>query len=96
MSEHPSPYFDQEPPQVPIVGMIADFDDSPSYELDARALFKTARGYLLVEVSGCSCWPDRGGTTQTYFTRKADADKALAPWPQLKDAVQAADWKVPA
>ena len=94
MSDYPSPYFDQDTPEVPILGMIAEYDTSPSYELDARALFKTAHGYLLVEVSGCFCWPDRGGTTQTHFTRRADADKALAAWPELKDLVQAAGWKV--
>lgn len=91
-----SPYFDQEEPTVPVVGLIADYDWSPSWELAAAALFKSKPGYLLVEVSGCSCWPDRGGTTQTHLHSKAEVDKALAHLPELKDKIQAADWKVAA
>lgn len=61
-----SPFFDQEPPDVPVVRMIADNDISASYELDAAAVFACERGFLVVSVSGCSCWPDRGGTAQQF------------------------------
>ena len=90
------PYFDQEKPEVPILGKIADYDKSEPYELDAAAVFKTKTGYLIVEVSGCSCWPDRGGTTQTHHTRRADVDKHLinANLATLRDACQHAQWKV--
>ena len=49
-----SPFFDQEGPEVKIDGLIASMDDSPSWELDAKAVFKAGRHYLVVEVSGCS------------------------------------------
>lgn len=89
------PYFDQEDPQVPILGMIADSDQSADYELDAAAVFACERGYLVVEVSGCSCWPDRGGTTQTHCPEKADVDKCLSGrWPGLLADCQEVRWEV--
>ena len=94
MNEYP-PYFDQENPQVDISGMIADLDVSQPYELDARAVFKASKGYLVVSVSGCSCWPDRGGTSQKYCPTKADVDRELrGQWASLLDACQSANWKV--
>lgn len=87
------PYFDQEKPERPIERFIADFDDSEPYELSAYALFTcVGGGYLLVRVSGCSCWPDRGNTSQTYCEDKAAASRAMNGTPQLMDAVQAANW----
>jgi hypothetical protein len=89
-----SPYFDQEGPEVPVVGMIADLDLSQPYELDAMAVFETGRGYLVVRVSGCSCWPDRGGTDQTVCETKSDVDREVTgAWVELLDACQAAGWK---
>ena len=89
-----SPYFDRESPQIPIVGMIADLDISPSYELNAMAVFKAKIGYLVVSVSGCSCWPDRGGTEQTTCRRKSDVDKKLTgDFRELLDKCQAKNWK---
>jgi hypothetical protein len=89
-----SPYFDQERPEIEIVGMIADRDCSRSYELDAAAVFKVkTTGYLVVFVSGCSCWPNRGTTTQVICKRKSDVDKALTGWSELLDDCQANKWK---
>ena len=46
-----SPYFDQEKPQISLLGMIASLDVSPSYELDAAAVFIAVdRKYLVVFV----------------------------------------------
>jgi hypothetical protein len=90
-----APYFDQEDPQVPVTGMIADLDDSHPWELDSAAVFKAAKGYLVVIVSGCSCWPDRGTTRQTVCPRKSDVDKALSGnWRELLDKRQSVSWKV--
>ena len=73
-----SPYFDQDKPEIEITGMIADLDMSQPYELDAAGVFKIkSGGYLVVFVSGCSCWPDRGSTTQIICKRKSDVDKEL-------------------
>jgi len=90
-----SPYFDQESPEIPITGMIADLDCSQPYELDAAAVFKAvSAGYLVVFVSGCSCWPDRGSTTQTICKRKSDVDKVLRNgWHELLDKCQSQGWK---
>jgi hypothetical protein len=90
-----SPFFDQESPEVGIKGMIAVYDQSQPYELDAMAVFKAVgKGYLVVRVSGCSCWPDRGGTYQTVCNTKHEVDKACAGWSKLLDACQQANWKV--
>lgn len=72
-----SPFFDQEEPIAPIVGMIASIDMSQPYELDATAVYKCERGFLVVSVSGCSCWPDRGSTTQEFCSTLSDVDKTL-------------------
>lgn len=71
------PYFGQENPEVPIIGMIADMDESADWELDAVAVFKAKQGYLIVEVSGCSCWPDRGYTNQIHCNRRTDVQRYL-------------------
>ena len=90
-----SPFFDQEGPEVKIDGLIASMDDSPSWELDAKAVFKAGRHYLVVEVSGCSCWPDRGGTTQTVCHTRSDVDRVLTDkWRNLIQQCQNANWKV--
>lgn len=96
-----SPYFDQEQPQIPISGLIADLDMSPSYELDAMAVFKAnGKGYLVVHVSGCSCWPDRGGTDQRVCNTKTDVQKAIrefseyTDFAQLLDKLQELSWRV--
>ena len=88
-------YFDQEEPIAEILGLIADFDLSEPYELNAKAVFKAKRGYLLVEVSSCSCWPDMGSTHQQLFFRKSDLDRELTgEWCSLLEKCQQADWKV--
>lgn len=100
-----SPYFDQEGPQVPITGTIADSDFSEPYELQAIGVFKTVgRGYLVVAVESCSCWPDMGGTEQWHLLRREDVFQKLTelsqtsfrrfPVHELKDAIQAAGWRV--
>lgn len=92
-----APFFDQESPQVPLVGIIAWADHSEPYELDAAAVFKAERGYLVVKVSGCSCWPDRGTTQQTVCPHKIDVDRALVhQWGNWSDVIgmcQTNDWK---
>lgn len=90
-----SPYFDQEEPQIEVTGMIADLDCSQPYELDAAGVFKVkSGGYLVVFVSGCSCWPDLGSTTQTICKRKSDVDKELrGNWAELLDKCQSQNWK---
>lgn len=97
-----SPFFDQEAPEVEVKGMIASLDISQPYELDAVAIFKaTGHGYLVVSVSGCSCWPDRGGTSQEYCSTKKKAEDAIKTlgWSgsflPLLEKVQLVGWKVP-
>lgn len=88
------PYFDQEGPEKTTTRKIADLDLSPSYELDAAAVFACdPDGYLVVFVSGCSCWPDRGGTTQHICPTKADVDRVLTEqWRPLLQKCQDAGW----
>ena len=87
-------YFIQEEPQVEVVGMIADLDLSPPYEKYAAAVFKAKRGYLVVFISGCSCWPDRGSTIQIVCPRIVDVDRALRiEWHLLLDKCQAKSWR---
>ena len=71
------PFFDQQEPACQIGGMIASIDISEPYELDAAAVFKAGRHYLVVIVSGCSCWPDRGTTEQIVCSVKSEVDRAL-------------------
>ena len=85
-----SPFFDQEQPEIEVDGMIASVDHSEPYELDAQAVFKSGHRFLVVEVSGCSCWPDRGITTQTVCTEKSEVDRIV--WPELLQACQDAHW----
>ena len=90
-----SPYFDQEEPQIEVTAMIADLDTSRPYELEAAAVFAVkSGGYLVVFVSGCSCWPYMGSTTQTICKRKSDVDKELrGNWHELLDKCQSQNWK---
>lgn len=89
-----SPFFDQEEPECPVDGMIASIDTSASYELDASAVFKCGRRYLIVTVSGCSCWPDRGSTRQTICHSRAEVDRALSGNRDLLQECQNANWKI--
>lgn len=71
-------YFDQEEPQKPVKRLIADLDISAPYELDSAAVFACdPDGYLVVFVSGCSCWPDRGSTDQHVCPTKSDVDRVV-------------------
>jgi hypothetical protein len=89
---HVSPWFDQEPPERPIVGFVASLDISPSWELDAMAVFRvTGRGYLVVHVRGCSCWPLYGDTVQMYAPTVAEAERTIRRlWDGDADAKAAA------
>lgn len=81
-----SPWFDQESPAIAILELIAECDDSEPYELNAGAVFRAVNGkFLVVFVSGCSCWPDRGNTTQTVCHTPVEVDRALQGWHTLKD-----------
>lgn len=89
-------YFDQEDPERPLKGLIADEDQSACYELDATAVFAVdPTGFLVVHVSGCSCWPDRGATTQTYCEDRVAVHRLLAGgnWSGLIQACQDARWE---
>jgi hypothetical protein len=89
---HVSPWFDQEPPEHPIAGLVALLDISPSWELDAMAVFRVAgRGYLVVHVRGCSCWPLYGATVQMYAPTVTEAERAIRRlWDEDADAKAAA------
>lgn len=89
-----SPFFDQERPQCEVIGMIASADHSPPYELDAMAVFQARDGFLVVAVSGCSCWPDMGGTVQTVCRTRAEVDQAVpSNYHDLIEACQTAKWE---
>lgn len=82
-----APFFDQEYPSEPIKYMLGSEDRSQPYELDATGVFLTTQNnVLVVEVSGCSCWPDRGHTTQTLFSDNCFYGKISG---QLADKVRA-------
>lgn len=85
-----SAFFDQEDPQIKVDGMIASVDHSRPYELDAQAVFKAGHRFLVVDVR-CSCWPDRGSTTQTICTEKSEVDKIV--YRDLLQACQDANWE---
>lgn len=36
--------------------IIADVDESGSYEVDQTRIYKTPNGFVLANASGCSCW----------------------------------------
>jgi hypothetical protein len=57
-------FFAQEPElSAEPIQVLAEIDESASYEIDMFAVFKLANNrYAYIAVSGCSCWPDRGGT----------------------------------
>lgn len=72
------PYFDQEQPECEPIALLAEGDWSEPYEMDAGAIFACADGrFLVVAVSGCSCWPDYGSsTTQRVCGDAAERDRA--------------------
>lgn len=81
-----SPWFAQESPDIEVLELIAEQDDSEPYELNAAAVFRAVNGkFLVVFVSGCSCWPDRGSTTQIICHTPVEVDRALQGWHTLKD-----------
>lgn len=93
--EEYGPFFDQEEPELPIRGLIDSMDNSGSYELNACGVFDTTNHkFLVVFVSGCSCWPDRGSTDQIVCDRIVDVDRALAntEFSGLKDKCQQSGW----
>lgn len=57
-------FFDQEPDMsADAVKLLASTDMSAPYEVDEHGIFLLANGkFAYVAISGCSCWPDRGGT----------------------------------
>lgn len=72
------PWFDQWQPECQPVSLLAEGDWSQPYELDAGAVFACADGrFLVVCVSGCSCWPDRGSTVQRVCNDAAERDRAM-------------------
>jgi hypothetical protein len=94
-----SPFFDQEPPEIPVTELLANMDVSEPYELDATGVFRTDRGWLVVRVQGCSCWPDvggTGGTEQIVCNTKQDVEQALRAngASELLDELQARNWGV--
>ncbi len=91
-----APFFDQTMPERPIVGMIASDDLSESYELDACGVFEVKDGgFLVVNVSGCSCWPDMGSTDQTYCEDRVGVHRVLGTkWSRLYTSCQNAGWQV--
>lgn len=89
------PFFDQEEPECSIQGMVASVDVSEPYELDAAAVFRAGRNYLVVIVGGCSCWPDLGATTQQICKTKSEVDRMLTGrYRSLLQKCQDAKWKV--
>jgi hypothetical protein len=68
MQSYYGTYFSQEPPILELERLIAEYDCSEEYELDAVAVFKTKtedHPFLVVWVSGCSCWPG----SRKYFSK---------------------------
>jgi len=90
------PFFDQEDADVAIIGMIESMNISQPYEIDECAVFKCRdKGYLVVWVSGCSCWPDRGGTRQEFCPTQSDVDRVLTgEYRSLLQKCQDAKWSV--
>lgn len=96
-------YFDQEPPDMPVAGLIAEVDYSDNCQLEAIAVFRGAISkYLVVYVTGCSCWPVSGSTEQHICHTKTDVQHAISSVRsipkevvgELMDELQACDWKV--
>ena len=68
-----------------------------SDELDACTVFKAKnRKYLVVRVSGCSCWPSKGTTTQIICNNKQEVDRELIScgYSELIDKLQLCEWKI--
>ena len=47
-------YFEQEEPPEGVLGLVEEYDQSPSYEVDMGAVFRTVNGFRGVVISGCS------------------------------------------
>jgi hypothetical protein len=78
MREFDGPWFDQEKPECQPVALLAEGDWSEPCEMDAGAVFACADGkFLVVAVSGCSCWPDRGSTQQRVCHDEAERDRVM-------------------
>lgn len=71
-----SGYFLDQAPELPspIVCKLLEADESPTWELDAAALYRLESGYAVIYLSGCSCWPDCGGT---YVYAGQTAEEAI-------------------
>ena len=96
MSKEYPPFTDQDKLERPVLGLIAEIDVSQPYELDAVGVFAVdPEGYLVVNVGGCSCWPDRGSTEQTFCPDKAAVDRAITgEYRPLLDDLQKREGKV--
>ena len=89
------PFFGQESPQADIIGMVASQDESEPYELDAAAVFSCRYAkWLVVIVSGCSCWPSRGTTEQHVCHSKIEVTRVLAgsKFDRLVEMCQQVGW----
>jgi len=64
VSESFGSFLDQDPElSAKPLRLLADTDISQPWEVDEHGIFLLANGkYAYIGISGCSCWPDRGGT----------------------------------
>ena len=85
-------YFDQEEPEIEVIGLIADLDINIGSDVESVGVFKAKnRKYLIVYICGCSCWPDKGITTQFICNTKVEVDRILRKnWAELRDKFQQA------
>ena len=61
-------FFDQEEPPYPAKRLLASYGGYESYELDEWGIIELQNdSIMLVHVSGCSCWPDRGMTWSDVY-----------------------------
>jgi hypothetical protein len=50
--------------------LIAEVDESESYEVDQSRIYKSSDGFVLATASGCSCW---GGDWEVEHFAELDA-----------------------
>ncbi len=57
-------FLDQSPTiSSPPARLLADTNVSEPYEVDEHGILLLENGsFAYIAISGCSCWPDRGGT----------------------------------